>query len=86
MRAILAPVLSGQFVATLTVTRLTPAGTRVKQGDLLAEFDRQSQIRDSVDKRADYDKLVSQVARTTSKRGRRHGPKTKPRSRPRKTP
>jgi multidrug resistance efflux pump len=67
MRSILAPVLSGQFVATLTVTRLTPAGTRVKQGDLLAEFDRQSQIRDSVNKRADYDKLVSQVGEEQAK-------------------
>ena len=67
MRAILVPVLSGQFVATLTVTRLTPAGTRVKQGDLLAEFDRQSQMRDSVDKRADYDKLVSQVREQQAK-------------------
>jgi HlyD family secretion protein len=67
MRALLAPVLSGQFVATLTITRLTPAGTRVKQGDLLAEFDRQSQIRDSIDKRANYDKLVSQVAEEQAK-------------------
>jgi multidrug resistance efflux pump len=61
MRAILAPVLAGQFVATLTVTRLTASGTNVKRGDLLAEFDRQSQIRDSIDKQAEYDKLVSQV-------------------------
>ncbi len=61
MRAILAPVLAGQFVATLTVTRLTTSGTNVKRGDLLAEFDRQSQIRDSIDKQAEYDKLVSQV-------------------------
>jgi HlyD family secretion protein len=61
MRAILAPVLAGQYVATLTVTKLTAAGTHVKRGDLLAEFDRQSQIRDSVDKQAEYDKLVNQV-------------------------
>jgi len=61
MRAILAPVLAGQFVATLTVTRLTTSGTNVKRGDLLAEFDRQAQIRDSIDKQAEYDKLVSQV-------------------------
>ncbi len=61
MRAILAPVLAGQFVATLTVTKLTASGTNVKRGDLLAEFDRQSQIRDSIDKQAEYDKLVSQV-------------------------
>jgi multidrug resistance efflux pump len=62
MRSILAPVLSGQYVATLTVTKLAPAGTRVKQGDIIAEFDRQSQLRDLIDKQADYDKLVSQVA------------------------
>src|SRR6266436_5577490 len=61
MRAILAPVLAGQYVATLTVTRLTAAGTNVKRGDLLAEFDRQAQIRDSIDKQAEHDKLVSQV-------------------------
>ena len=61
MRAILAPVLAGQFVATLTVTKLTAAGTKVQRGDLLAEFDRQAQIRDSIDKQAEHDKLVSQV-------------------------
>ena len=61
MRAILAPVLAGQFVATLTVTKLIASGTNVKRGDLLAEFDRQSQIRDSIDKQAEFDKLVSQV-------------------------
>jgi len=61
MRAMLAPVLAGQFVATLTVTKLTAAGTKVQRGDLLAEFDRQAQIRDSIDKQAEHDKLVSQV-------------------------
>jgi HlyD family secretion protein len=67
MRAILTPVLSGQYVGTLTVTKLAAAGTRVKQGDILAEFDRQAQIRDSLDKQADYDKLVGQVAEAQSK-------------------
>jgi HlyD family secretion protein len=62
MRAILAPVLAGQYVATLTITKLTPAGTNVKQGDILAEFDRQAQIRDFIDKQAEYDKLVNQVS------------------------
>jgi len=61
MRGILAPVLAGQFVATLTITKLTAAGTNVRRGDLLAEFDRQAQIRDSIDKQAEHDKLVSQV-------------------------
>jgi len=67
MRAILAPVLAGQFVATLTITKLVAAGTRVKRGDPLAEFDRQSQIRDSIDKQAEYDKLVGQVSEERAK-------------------
>lgn len=67
MRAILAPVLAGQYVATLTVTKLTASGIRVKQGDLLAEFDHQAQTRDSIDKQADYDKLVNQVVEEQSK-------------------
>jgi HlyD family secretion protein len=61
-RAILAPLLAGQQVPTLTIIRLSPGGTRVKQGDLLVEFDRQAQMRDYVDKQAEYQKLVDQVA------------------------
>jgi len=66
-RAILAPLLAGQQVGTLTIIRLAPAGTRVKQGDLLVEFDRQAQMRDFVDKQADYGKLVDQVAEEQAK-------------------
>jgi len=61
-RAILAPLLAGQQIGTLTIIHLTPAGTRVKQGDMLVEFDRQAQMRDIIDKQADYEKLVDQVA------------------------
>ena len=66
-RAILAPLLAGQQVPTLTIIHLTPAGTRVKQGDLLVEFDRQAQMRDFVDKQAEYAKLVDQVAEEQAK-------------------
>ena len=66
-RAILAPVLEGQQVPTLTIIRLAVAGTRVKVGDLLAEFDRQAQMRDFVDKQAEYRKLVAQVAEEHAK-------------------
>jgi HlyD family secretion protein len=66
-RAILAPLLAGQQVPTLTIIHLTPAGTRVKQGDLLVEFDRQAQMRDFVDKQAEYAKLVDQVAAEQAK-------------------
>jgi multidrug resistance efflux pump len=66
-RSILAPTLSGQQVAALTVTRLAPAGTRVQRGDLLVEFDRQGQIRDFLDKQAEYNKLVAQVIQEQAK-------------------
>lgn len=66
-RAILAPLLAGQQVHTLTIIHLTPGGTRVKKGDLLAEFDRQDQMRDYVDKQAEYQKLVDQVAQEQAK-------------------
>lgn len=66
-RAVLAPLLAGQQVGSLTITRLTQAGTRVKRGDLLVEFDRQAQLRDFIDKQADYGKLVDQVIEEQAK-------------------
>ena len=66
-RAILAPLLAGQEVSTLTIIRLAPAGTRVQPGDLLVEFDRQAQMRDFVDKQAEYRKLADQVAEEQAK-------------------
>ena len=51
---IAAPRLSGQQIGQLTVTKLTPSGTKVKKGDLLVEFDRQDQITNSMDRKADY--------------------------------
>ena len=66
-RAILAPLLSGQQVGTLTITKLTPGGRRVKRGDLLVEFDRQAQTRDFLDKQADYGKLADQVLEEQAK-------------------
>ncbi|HVN21561.1 MAG TPA: efflux RND transporter periplasmic adaptor subunit [Dongiaceae bacterium] len=61
-RAILAPLLAGEHFGTLTIIHLTGAGTKVKQGDLLVEFDRQAQMREIIDKQAEYQKLVDQVA------------------------
>jgi HlyD family secretion protein len=66
-RAILAPLLEGQQIPTLTIVRMLPAGTWVKRGDLLVEFDRQAQMRDFVDKKADYEKLVDQVGEEQAK-------------------
>jgi HlyD family secretion protein len=59
--AILAPVLAGQQMSTLTITKMTRSGSHVKRGDPLVEFDRQAQMRDFIDKQAEYDKLVDQV-------------------------
>ncbi len=66
-RAILAPLLAGQSVPTLTIIRLSPAGSHVKRGDVLVEFDRQAQMRDFIDKKAEYEKLVAQVEEEQAK-------------------
>jgi HlyD family secretion protein len=66
-RAILAPLLAGEKVSTLTITRLAQGGSRVKRGDLLVEFDRQAQVRDFIDKRAEQSKLVDQVIEERAK-------------------
>ncbi len=66
-RGILAPMLAGQQVGTLTIVHLTPGGTHVKKGNLLVEFDRQAQMRDFIDKQAEYTKLVQQVAQEQAK-------------------
>jgi HlyD family secretion protein len=66
-RAILAPLLAGQQVGTLSITRLALAGNRVKRGDLLVEFDRQAQVRDFMDKQAEYGKLADQVLEEQAK-------------------
>jgi len=60
-RSIMAPLIAGQQVGTLTITKLVPSGTRVKQGDLLVEFDRQAQARDFIDKQSQADDLNQQV-------------------------
>jgi multidrug resistance efflux pump len=54
-------------VGTLTITKLTLAGIQVKRGDLLVKFDRQVQVRDFMDKRAEYSKLVGQVLEEQAK-------------------
>jgi len=55
LRSILAPVISGQQFGTLTIIKLVRSGTRVKTGDPLVEFDRQAQLRDFIDKKAQSD-------------------------------
>jgi HlyD family secretion protein len=71
-RSIQAPQLAGQQLGSLTITKLVPSGTRVKQGDLLVEFDRQAQLRDSVDKQAQSEdqneKVIEEQAKEAAAR------------------
>ncbi len=60
-RPVLAPRLQGAQLSSMVVTRLALAGTHIKKGDMLVEFDRQAQIKDSLDKKAAYQDLVDQV-------------------------
>jgi multidrug resistance efflux pump len=73
-RSIQAPLLAGQQVGTLTITKLVPSGTRVKRGDLLVEFDRQAQLRDFVDKQAQSDdeneKVIEEQAKEDAARAK----------------
>ena len=73
-RSIMAPLIAGQNMGTLTITKLVPSGTRVKRGDLLVEFDRQSQLRDYVDKQAQSDgeneKVIEEQAKETAARAK----------------
>jgi HlyD family secretion protein len=58
---IAAPRLAGQNSGTITITKLLTTGTKVKTGDLLVEFDRQTQIRTAQDREADYNDFVQQI-------------------------
>src|SRR5262245_7451461 len=55
------PRLSGGGVNSVVITHLTKAGTRVRKGDLLAEFDSQSQLKTARDREAEYRGVVEQI-------------------------
>jgi HlyD family secretion protein len=73
-RSIQSPLLAGQQVGSLTITRLIPSGSRVKKGDLLVEFDRQAQLRDAIDKQAQSDdenqKVIEEQAKEAANRAK----------------
>jgi HlyD family secretion protein len=52
---------TGQGSPQLTIVRLAPKGALVKKGDLLVEFDRQLQMRNALDKRAEWLDLEEQI-------------------------
>jgi hypothetical protein len=57
------PRLAGQGTTTmsLVITRLIRPGTLVKPGDLLVEFDRQDQLKNALDRRAELSDLEQQI-------------------------
>ena len=59
-----APRLAGSAATALVVTTLAPAGTEVKRGDRLVEFDRQGQLKVAQDRRSDHLDLVAQIQKT----------------------
>jgi len=58
-----APRLSGPNATSLVITRLVRAGTTVGPGDLLVEFDRQAQLANALDRRAELNDLEQQIRR-----------------------
>lgn len=56
-----APTMTGGGLGSLIITHMAKAGARVKKGDLLVEFDRQNQIKNALDKEAEYNDLVEQI-------------------------
>jgi multidrug resistance efflux pump len=67
MRSVVAPSLSGEHAGTLTITKLAASGTRVHKDDLLAEFDRQEQVREFIDKQTEYVDLANKTAEAQAK-------------------
>jgi multidrug resistance efflux pump len=59
--SIAAPRLSGQNQSSLVIMRLIKAGRTVKPGDPLIEFDRQEQIRNALDRRAELTDFEQQI-------------------------
>jgi HlyD family secretion protein len=58
---VIAPRLAGQTAMTMVMTKLVRNGTRVRKGDVLVEFDRQTQMQNVLDREADYDNLLAQI-------------------------
>jgi HlyD family secretion protein len=58
-----APRLSGPNSGSLVITRLVRGGAPVERGSLLVEFDRQQQLSNAFDRRAEYLDLEEQIRR-----------------------
>jgi HlyD family secretion protein len=56
-----APRLSGPNAQSLVITKLVRPGSAVQPGDLIVEFDRQQQITNALDRRAELQDLEQQI-------------------------
>ncbi len=73
--SVVVPRLAGTGNGTLVIAHLVKPGTRVTRGDLLIEFDRQAQIKNASDRRAEYRDFVEQINRKRGEQltARAHG-------------
>jgi HlyD family secretion protein len=55
------PRLAGQNMPSLVITRLIRAGSIVKPGDLIVEFDRQDQLKNALDRKVELNDLEQQI-------------------------
>jgi biotin carboxyl carrier protein len=60
-QTVAAPRLAGPGSGALIITKLAAAGATIKPGDLLVEFDRQTQIKNALDRQAEYLDFVEQI-------------------------
>jgi HlyD family secretion protein len=63
---IVTPRLTGPGTNSLVITKLAPAGSRVRSGDVLVQFDPQTQVQAAQDRRAEYLDFVEQIKRKTA--------------------
>jgi hypothetical protein len=56
-----APRLAGPNTQSLVITRLVRPGSAVRPGDLIVEFDRQQQMTNALDRRAEFQDLEQQI-------------------------
>jgi HlyD family secretion protein len=55
------PTQTGPGSGALVITKLVRSGVMVKRGDLLVEFDRQTQIKNALDRKAEYSDFEEQI-------------------------
>jgi multidrug resistance efflux pump len=72
---VIVPRLTGSSTGTLVIVRLAKPGMRVSRGELLIEFDRQTQIKTAKDRQAEYRDFVEQINRMRGEQltARAHG-------------